>query len=95
MNTSKTNKALGSGLNLLILLAALFISFCQSASAATYYVSPNGSDSNAGSSSQPFRTVAKGVGIAIAGDTVILKNGTYGNEGYLSKGDGLYQTHCC
>ena len=88
MNTIKTNKGPGSGLNLLILLAALLISFCQSASAATYYVSPSGSDSNAGSSTQPFRTVAKGTGIAIAGDTVILKNGTYGNEGFISDGTG-------
>ncbi len=60
------------------------------AGAATYYVSPSGSDSNAGSQAAPFRTVAKGVNTANPGDTVILEDGTYGNEGHISDGTGCY-----
>jgi hypothetical protein len=65
---------------------AIFLT--QLASAATYYVSPNGNDSNPGSASQPFRNVSKGVGVARAGDTVILEDGTYGNEGRISDKTG-------
>lgn len=45
--------------------------------AATYYVATTGNDSNSGSSSSPFLTVQRGVNAASAGDTVIVKNGTY------------------
>ena len=58
--------------------------------AATYYVSPSGNDANPGTAAAPFRTVAKGVNVAAAGDTVILGNGTYGNEGHISDGTGGY-----
>jgi hypothetical protein len=50
-------------------------------SAATYYLSPGGSDSNPGTYTQPFRTVAKGVQIANPGDTIVLQDGTYPDEG--------------
>lgn len=69
-----------------IALAAALL--CSYASAATYYVSPSGSDSNPGSYSQPFRTVSKGAGIARPGDTIVLRDGTYGNEGNISDGTG-------
>jgi len=45
--------------------------------AAEYYVSPTGSDSNNGSQSSPFATLAKGNSAAGAGDTVWLRGGTY------------------
>jgi hypothetical protein len=45
--------------------------------AATYYVAPNGSDSNNGSSTAPFKTIQKAADIVNPGDTVILRNGTY------------------
>jgi hypothetical protein len=45
--------------------------------AATYYASPTGSDTNPGTNSQPFRTVARGIQAASAGDTIVLKDGTY------------------
>jgi len=45
--------------------------------ATTWYCSPSGSDSNPGTSSQPFRTVAAGITAANPGDTIVLENGTY------------------
>ena len=47
------------------------------ASAAEYYVSPTGSDSNPGTQASPFATVQKGNDAAAAGDTVWLRAGTY------------------
>jgi chitodextrinase len=45
--------------------------------ASTYYVSPTGSDSNAGSSVAPFKTIQRAANIVNAGDTVIVKDGIY------------------
>lgn len=47
------------------------------AAGATYYVSPNGNDGNSGIESAPFRTISKAVSIASAGDTVLVRDGTY------------------
>jgi Right handed beta helix region/Protein of unknown function (DUF1565) len=47
------------------------------AAGATYYVATNGSDSNRGTSSQPFRTIQKAANIVNPGDTVIVKDGVY------------------
>src|SRR6516165_7890766 len=68
--------------------APLIFALGSLGSAATYYVDPAGNDANPGSSAAPFRTVAKGVSVAGPGDTVILNNGTYGNEGHISDGSG-------
>ena len=68
--------------------APLFLIACRFLSGATYYVDPSGNDANSGSSAAPFRTVAKGVSVAAPGDTVILNNGTYGNEGHISDASG-------
>src|SRR5437016_5223081 len=48
--------------------------------ATTYYASPSGSDSNPGTSAAPFRTVARGIQAVSAGDTIILKDGTYAHD---------------
>jgi hypothetical protein len=45
--------------------------------AADLYVSTQGSDANAGTSSQPFRTITKAYSIASAGSTIIVMPGTY------------------
>ncbi|HEX7499026.1 MAG TPA: right-handed parallel beta-helix repeat-containing protein, partial [Polyangia bacterium] len=58
---------------------AFFCVFLASerASAAEYYVSPTGSDSNPGTLASPFATLQKGNNSAAAGDTVWLRGGTY------------------
>ncbi|HRN85838.1 MAG TPA: hypothetical protein PKU78_01415 [Candidatus Dojkabacteria bacterium] len=52
-------------------------------SAATiYYLSPNGSDSNPGTTSSPWKTLVKADASASPGDTVVLKDGVY--SGYIT-----------
>ncbi len=59
----------------------LFILLCgfsvNKTFAATYYVATTGNDTNAGTNSLPFATIGKAAAIAIAGDIVIIKSGTY------------------
>jgi len=45
--------------------------------AATYYMATTGSDSNSGSLSQPFLTLKHSFQAMTAGDTLIIRNGTY------------------
>jgi hypothetical protein len=61
---------------------------CQGASAATYYVATNGSDGNSGTAAAPVQTLQKGVNLAVAGDTVIVEDGTYGHVNAVTGGDG-------
>jgi Putative Ig domain len=63
-------------LNAFILLAA------TSLEAANYYVSPSGLNTNPGTDALPFQTLGKAESVAVAGDTVFIKNGTYQNAGY-------------
>lgn len=42
-----------------------------------YYVAPGGSDSNPGGSNSPFRTLQRAADVAGAGDTVVVRPGTY------------------
>ncbi len=64
---------------LFLLLATLSIGFftVTSAHAATYYVATNGSDSNPGTESAPFKTIAKGSQTMSGGDTLYIRAGTY------------------
>lgn len=50
---------------------------------ATYYLSPSGSDLSAGTSAAPWHSFAYAINAARAwcGDTLILKSGTYGDDG--------------
>lgn len=54
------------------------------AAGATYYVSTSGSDTAAGTLSAPLRTVQAAVNKAVAGDTVIIRGGTYAERPVLT-----------
>ncbi len=59
----------------------------QGLTAATFYVATDGSDSNPGSASAPFRTLQQAANTAFAGDTVVVRDGTYGHENSVTGGD--------
>lgn len=59
------------------LLIILFLYISLNMSGATYYLSPNGSDSNPGTMSQPFLTLKKAWSVIAAGDIVYMRGGTY------------------
>jgi hypothetical protein len=44
---------------------------------STYYVAPTGQDQNAGTLNAPFRTIQHAASVARAGDSVIIRGGTY------------------
>src|SRR5258708_39690006 len=48
-----------------------------SAHGATFYVSTQGSDSNPGTSAQPFRTITRAYSLAGPGVTIIVMPGVY------------------
>ncbi len=60
-----------------ILFLFFFVALPGKAFAATYYVATNGSDSNAGSPSSPWKTIQKAANTAVAGDSVYVRGGTY------------------
>ncbi len=69
----------------LLTSAIFYITAANTANATTYYVDPNGSDSAAGDSAHPWKTVARalpnytGSGTkVIGGDTVKFRTGNYG-----------------
>src|SRR3954465_8431169 len=62
----------------LVLLAAL--GFALGVQGATYSVdnaNPAASDANPGTEAQPWRTIQKAANTAVAGDTCLVKAGTY------------------
>jgi len=57
--------------------------------AATFYVSTAGNDSNAGTQLAPFRHLSRGASAAQRpGDTVVVMDGTYDNEGAIAVDGG-------
>ncbi|MCP3686659.1 MAG: hypothetical protein GY861_28815, partial [bacterium] len=62
---------------LLIVLTFLITATNLTCNAATYYISKDGSDSNSGTSSRPWRTIGKANSTLRAGDTVYIRRGTY------------------
>lgn len=60
-------------------VAGFLVAAAPSASATgtTYWISPSGSDSAAGTSAAPFRTIQHCATIALAGDTCEIETGTY------------------
>jgi uncharacterized protein (DUF2141 family) len=49
----------------------------QPVTVAPLYVAPGGSDSNPGTMALPFKTVSKAVSVAVAGQTIYMRGGTY------------------
>src|SRR5687768_15164632 len=80
------------------ILFITFLTFCAvlllagtgTVRAASYYVdanSPNASDANSGTSeTAPFLTIQQGANLAQPGDTVFIKNGTYGSFAAVRSG---------
>jgi parallel beta-helix repeat protein len=55
----------------------LFVCLAPAALATTYYVSPTGSDNNAGSAQSPWATLQHAVDTIAPGDTILVNSGTY------------------
>src|SRR6185436_6433519 len=68
-------------------LVRALVVLSQTASAATYWVATTGNDANAGTQAAPFRHLTKAAAVAQQpGDTVIVRDGTYDNEGVVGPG---------
>jgi hypothetical protein len=74
-------------MNSLRLALLTFLSLSPCLTAATYYVATTGSDGNAGTSDAPFQTLQQAVNTALAGDTVVVRDGTYGHVNAVGGGD--------
>jgi hypothetical protein len=61
--------------------AAFLLLAAAQGRAAVYYVSPQGSDAGPGTLAQPFATLQKGHNVAVGGDTVYIRGGTYAIRG--------------
>ncbi len=72
---------------LVLLLVGLLLAASRLASAAEYCVDPKGDDANAGTESQPWKTIQKAADTLVAGDTVYIKAGTY-HERVIPKNSG-------
>ena len=69
----------------IILIILFLISFTSRAN--TYYVSTSGNDANPGTEAQPWATIQKAANTVVAGDTVLIKSGTY-NERIILQNSG-------
>jgi hypothetical protein len=69
-----------------ILTPFVLLALLGTAQGAVYYVATAGSDSNSGTQSAPFRHLSKAALTATQpGDTVIVADGTYDNEGVVAR----------
>jgi hypothetical protein len=72
-----------------LLFSFVFIVFHSIVFAATYYVSPTGTDTNNGSLAFPFKTITKAISSSVAGDIIYLRGGvhTYSTRINISKAE--------
>ena len=56
---------------------AIAVALTGQAAAGTLYVTPAGSDANSGTLAAPLATPGKALALAAAGDTILLRAGTY------------------
>jgi len=67
----------------------LFTSWITVSWSATYYVDTKGNDANNGTSlNTPFKTIQKSMNLAIAGDTVYVREGVYREQVDVFRGGG-------
>ena len=73
-----------------VLLILSCISIWLSLSGSTYYISPDGNDSNPGTINQPFYSLSKAWTVVSAGDLVYMRGGTYkyNSQQYLVEKNG-------
>lgn len=69
-----------------LIFGILFLIFPVYGYAVTYSVSPTGNDTSPGSSSAPWRTLQHAAETVSAGDTVLIRSGTY--AGFRSQSNG-------
>lgn len=67
-------------------IATLLLLLPSEISAAVYFVSPSGSDLNAGTQAAPWRTIGKAAATVSGGDLVYLRGGTYSEYVNISRG---------
>lgn len=72
-----------------ILLCGILAIISSAAHAATYYVSPAGSDTGAGSSTSPWLTIQKAADSMAPGDTVLIADGVYTNSVTVRNGGAV------
>ncbi|MCJ7739934.1 hypothetical protein MUP32_01275 [Candidatus Microgenomates bacterium] len=65
------------------IFTSFFLSLPKPTRAASYYVSPSGSDSNNGTSASPWKSIKTSIGKLQSNDILILKDGTYYESIYL------------
>jgi len=73
----RTKMRLAPTIGLAFLCLFLGLLSPQLCAAATYYVATNGNNSNPGTIGSPFLTIAKGLSVLAAGDTLYIRAGTY------------------
>ncbi len=73
---------------LLLLMSWVISPALFAASAATYYVAANGSDTNSGALGSPWLTIKKAAAALRAGDTVYVRAGTY-RQDLMAAASGL------
>ena len=69
-----------------VMMLWLVMSIAPAQQGRRYYVSPAGSDENAGARAAPLKTIAHALALTKPGDTVIVADGTYGESLELRRG---------
>jgi PKD repeat protein len=67
-------------------VVALVICMCSGAFATDIFVATNGNDANPGTIDQPLATLRAGTNLAVAGDNIYLRAGTYVQHDYWDVG---------
>lgn len=58
-------------------ITAFVLTAVVPARTGVYHVAPDGLDTNPGTLVQPFKTITKAVSVSVAGDTILLRGGSY------------------